>query len=143
MLLTDDEYAKIVDLSLKGLPEGRTCSHDQSPKPGMYLIERGERAYRIVAGRVPPIEPRPDEWLIAILWGDSPNAFVALPNTAVTYFDLKYEIHSRNLDAFAMELKKQLEARGCTFRDFPESSARRVPRRGIVRYMHRMLTGRS
>lgn len=149
MLLTDTEYLKLANASLDELSKARNVSSVQKTGNMTYLLRSEETAYRIAVGNHIAAAHSAQESLIVITWGNLPMAFMTTPDVGITYFDLRFEIHSRNLSSIAMELKKCLEAQGCIFKEFIAKTATPKEKHGLkllpgrmLRYINRKLSSR-
>ena len=120
---SDEECARIASASLKELSGTRTLRREERDGENAILSEAGGRSYRFVVGTRITSPQVSGERLIVVGWGDVPLPFALVPRRDVTYFDVRFGVHSKELDTVALELKSCLEHNGCVFRTF--SSLRR------------------
>jgi len=128
---SDDECARIASDSLKELSKTRSLRPEESGGGSALLSEIDGRPYRFVVG---PGSTKPGvqgERLVVLGWGDTPLPFALVPRPEVTYFDLRFGVHSRMLDTVASELKSCLERNGCVFKTFSPAPRSRGPFRAL------------
>ena len=125
---SDEECARIAKASLKRLSATKGLQLVESDGEAVVSAPDGTR-HRLVVGAGFARPPVPRERLILLGWGAVPLPFALVPRTGVTYFDLRFGAHSRELDSVASELKACLEANGCSFRAFTSSPRGRGARK--------------
>ena len=128
---SDEECARIASASLKALSETRALRTEGVEEGGALLAEADGKSYRFVVG-LGMTRPRVrGERLILVGWEEVPLPFAFVPHPDVTYFDVRFGVHSRELDAVASELKACLERNGCVFKTFSPASRARGPLRAL------------
>jgi hypothetical protein len=133
---SDEECFRIADASLRELSKTRDL-RIESDGDGAFLLEADGRAYRFVVGPGTAGPHVSGERRVIISWGDVPLPFALLPQPDVTYFDVRFGAHSRELDAVALELKACLERNGCVFRTFSSPPRARGPLRALRSILRR------
>lgn len=128
---SDEECARIANASLKELSETRDLRPDERDGESSLVMEAGGTSYRFVVGPDTTVPLVAGEHLIIIGWADSPLPFALVPRPGVTYFDVRFGVHSRELDAVASELKACLERNGCVFKRFSPVPRARGPLRSL------------
>jgi hypothetical protein len=134
--MNGDECVQVVEASLQEFSKAYRDSWEAA-EPGTFIFKDEGTPYRITFGESYGMKPTIRELSIVITWGNLPVAFVMNPDSKVTYFDLTFQTHSRNLGKVALKLKSCLEAQGCSFREFgskasaPSHRIRRLPRKMI------------
>jgi hypothetical protein len=124
---SDEECAWIASASLEELAKTRDLRLEERDGESAYLLAADGTSYRFVVGRGVPGRRAPDEHLILIGWADAPLPFTLVPHPGVTYFDIRFGAHSRELDPVASQLKACLERNGCVFRTFSPPPRARGP----------------
>jgi hypothetical protein len=124
MLRTNDEYSKAVEASLKALSRAHTVRVEKVGLERTYLVDEQKEQTRIVFGEYGDPNRFHDKSVVVVAWGRRPLPYAKLPSSKVTYFDLRFETHSRVLGTIASELKGYLEAQGWRFREFDPIPAR-------------------
>jgi hypothetical protein len=132
-LVGNEEYARIAQICLDGLARARDVHTEQIGGYKTYLVREEDETYRIAIGQDIDTSQLPRNNLIVVGWGSSPMAFLAVPDSEVVYFDLKFETHSRHLNQVASELRNCLETQGCKFREFVTEPPKPPPVEGRYR----------
>jgi hypothetical protein len=128
-------YAKLVKDSLNDLSSVPGVATVNAPDDSGALFESGGTKYRIALGEVDDRTHAPGEKRISIGWGSRPMTFSFVPDVDHTYFDLRFETHSRILDGFAMKLKVCLLARGFEFLEFGPGGSAPVRKKGWRQFL--------
>ena len=128
---SDEECARIASAALKELSETRALRPDESAGGLAFLSGADSGRYRFAVGAWTAELPVSGERLILVGWGDVPLPFALVPRPEVTYFDVRFGVHSRQLGAVAAELKACLERNGCVFKTFSPTPRPRGPLRSL------------
>ena len=115
--MRDEQCAAIAEAALVKLSQGRTSRIEEDA--GWKVLTYGDRGRECRIGFGRWVDGMQLKGEIIVAWGSRPLAFVINPTYGVTYFDLRFGIHSRILGESASEVKKYLEDQGSTFREFP------------------------
>jgi hypothetical protein len=140
MLLEKADYSKAMDACLEKLSQTHRIRLEQVGDRRTYLVAGQKERTRIVFGEGMPLDQLNDQKTIVVGWGERPMAYATSPSSNVSYFDLRFETHSRILDELAYEFKGYLEASGWEFREFG-SQPSPVGRRSRPRPLPRRLAG--
>jgi len=128
---SDGECARIANASLKQFAESRALKLEARDGEVAFLSNVDGRQYRFVVG---PGTTKPHvsgERLIVVSWGEVPLPFALVPHPDVAYFDVRFGVHSKELDTVASEFKACLERNGCVFRAFSSPARARGPFRSL------------
>jgi len=134
---SDEECAKISERSIREISEASGFRLEVREGVTFLTSEADGTTYRLATGQGSVVSSSKGELLILLGWDEAPLPFALVPRPGLTYFDLRFGTHSRELNAVASALKLCLERNGCAFRTF--STAHKPGRRfqGWRRYLRR------
>ena len=134
---SDEECARISERSIWEVSEASGLRLEVRDGVAFLTSEVDGTTYRLATGPGSGAPSSLGERLILLGWDEAPLPFTLVPRPGVTYFDLRFGTHSRELDAVASALKLCLERNGCVFRTFSSAHRPRGRFQGWRRYLRR------
>jgi hypothetical protein len=141
--MRDDEFATKARASLRRLAKDGGFITDHLLNDEVLSLNRNGETHCVVIERDLGVAELPKGSVTVLGWGSLPMAFARSLHPDVTYFDLRFGIHSRELSSFDVELKNSLERQGFKFTGFTAEDSRHEGgvdssrSHGVTGFLHR------